>query len=80
MPNYERNNWKFLDISGIWCEFLHKPGHKYHFDDVEKEIKSQTEKLASSNKGICHEEINLKVYSNKVIQLTLVDLPGIVKV
>lgn len=36
--------------------------------------------MAGSNKGICAEPINLKIYSTKVVNLTLVDLPGITKV
>ncbi|KAG6448748.1 hypothetical protein O3G_MSEX005677 [Manduca sexta] len=36
--------------------------------------------MAGSNKGICPEAINLKIYSTKVVNLTLVDLPGITKV
>lgn len=36
--------------------------------------------MAGSNKGICPEPINLKIYSTRVVNLTLVDLPGITKV
>lgn len=36
--------------------------------------------MAGGNKGICPEPINLKIYSTKVVNLTLVDLPGITKV
>lgn len=36
--------------------------------------------MAGTNKGICPEPINLKIYSTKVVNLTLVDLPGITKV
>ena len=32
------------------------------------------------SKGICSEPINLKIYSARVVNLTVVDLPGIVKV
>ncbi|XP_076750869.1 dynamin related protein 1 isoform X5 [Xylocopa sonorina] len=36
--------------------------------------------MAGSNKGICPEPINLKIYSTSVVNLTLIDLPGITKV
>lgn len=73
----ENRNFK---ISGVWCEFLHDPGTKYRLDRVEEVIRAQTEALAGNGKCISHKEINLKVFSNKVVELTLVDLPGIVKV
>lgn len=36
--------------------------------------------MAGGNKGICPEPINLKIFSPKVVNLTLIDLPGITKV
>lgn len=36
--------------------------------------------MAGFNKGICPEPINLKIYSTTVVNLTLIDLPGITKV
>ncbi|CAG9563500.1 unnamed protein product [Danaus chrysippus] len=36
--------------------------------------------MAGSNKGTCPEAINLKIYSTRVVNLTLIDLPGITKV
>ncbi|KAG5669935.1 hypothetical protein PVAND_000224 [Polypedilum vanderplanki] len=44
------------------------------------EIEDQTDLIAGSNKGICAEPINLKIFSPEVVNLTLVDLPGITKV
>ena len=64
-----------------WCEFLHRPGKKYtDFSEVEKEIRLQTDALAGTNSGIVDEPIRITVYSPKVVNLTVVDLPGIVKV
>lgn len=40
----------------------------------------ETDRLTGKNKGISHMPINLKIYSKKVLNLTLVDLPGITKV
>lgn len=64
-----------------WGVFLHIKNKIFRdFDAIRKEIENETEKLAGNNKGICPEPINLKIYSTKVVNLTLVDLPGITKV
>lgn len=64
-----------------WGVFLHIKNKIFRdFDGIRKEIETETEKLAGNNKGICPEPINLKIYSTKVVNLTLVDLPGITKV
>lgn len=64
-----------------WGEFLHIPNKRfYNFDDIRKEIESETLRIAGQNKGISRLPINLKVYSDKVLNLTLVDLPGLTKI
>ncbi|KAI0025597.1 Dynamin central region-domain-containing protein [Xylariomycetidae sp. FL0641] len=64
-----------------WAEFLHVPGRKYtDFGDVKREIENETARVAGSNKGINRQPINLKIYSPHVLNLTLVDLPGLTKV
>ncbi|KAL7048144.1 hypothetical protein ACKWTF_003237 [Chironomus riparius] len=69
------------EVATEWGEFLHLPKRKFtDFDDIRKEIERRTDELAGRNKGICHEPINLKIYSPNVVDLTLVDLPGITKV
>lgn len=50
------------------------------FDQVRDEIDRETEKGAGSNKGISDDPIRLRIYSNKVVNLTVVDLPGLTKV
>lgn len=64
-----------------WGEFLHIP-HKrfYNFHDIRKEIENETLRIAGQNKGISRLPINLKIFSNKVLNLTLVDLPGLTKI
>jgi len=63
-----------------WACFLHKPDTIFDkFDEVRQEIERQTDSLAGENKGITHEQIVLKVYTN-LYDLTFVDLPGITKV
>ncbi|XP_052738216.1 dynamin-1-like protein [Bicyclus anynana] len=64
-----------------WAKFLHTKEKIYtNFDEVRQEIERETDRMAGSNKGICTEAINLKIFSTKVVNLTLVDLPGITKV
>ncbi|XP_061378778.1 dynamin-1-like protein isoform X8 [Danaus plexippus] len=64
-----------------WGKFLHTKDKIYSdFDEIRKEIERETDRMAGSNKGICPEAINLKIYSTRVVNLTLVDLPGITKV
>ncbi len=69
------------EVQNEWGEFLHIPGRRfYNFLDIRKEIENETSRIAGKNKGISRLPINLKVYSPKVLNLTLVDLPGITKV
>lgn len=64
-----------------WGKFLHTKSRIYSdFDEIRKEIENETDRMSGSNKGICPEPINLKIYSPHVVNLTLVDLPGITKV
>lgn len=64
-----------------WGRFLHNKNKVYRdFDEIRQEIEAETDRLAGSNKGICPEPINLKIFSTSVVNLTLVDLPGITKV
>jgi GTPase SAR1 family protein len=64
-----------------WGEFLHIPGQKfYNFTDIRDEIVRETDRLTGKNKGISSTSINLRIYSPHVLNLTMVDLPGITKV
>ncbi|XP_041973126.1 dynamin-1-like protein isoform X2 [Aricia agestis] len=64
-----------------WGKFLHTKERIYsNFEEIRKEIERETDRMAGSNKGISPEPINLKIYSTKVVNLTLVDLPGITKI
>ncbi|GJJ12229.1 vacuolar protein sorting-associated protein 1 [Clathrus columnatus] len=74
-----------------WGEFLHLPGEKfYDFNKIRAEIVRDTEAKTGKNAG-CRAElntlpgisaipINLRVYSPRIVTLTLVDLPGLTKV
>lgn len=64
-----------------WGEFLHKPNDMYYdFAEIREEIIRDTDRMTGKNKGISAQPINLKIYSPHVVNLTLVDLPGITKV
>ncbi|KAI1814638.1 Dynamin central region-domain-containing protein [Poronia punctata] len=64
-----------------WAEFHHIPGRRFtDFGDVKREIENETTRVAGTNKGITRQPINLKIYSPYVLNLTLVDLPGLTKV
>ncbi|KAI9533966.1 Dynamin-2 [Dissostichus eleginoides] len=64
-----------------YAEFLHCKGRKFvDFDEVRLEIEAETERITGSNKGISNVPINLRVYSPNVLNLTLIDLPGMTKV
>ncbi|XP_077453048.1 dynamin-1-like protein isoform X2 [Stigmatopora argus] len=64
-----------------WGKFLHTKNKIYtNFEEIRQEIEAETERMSGINKGISDEPIHLKVFSPNVVNLTLVDLPGITKV
>uniref|UniRef100_A0A915DBZ9 Dynamin GTPase n=1 Tax=Ditylenchus dipsaci TaxID=166011 RepID=A0A915DBZ9_9BILA len=66
--------------NGDWAVFEHKPERVFtDFELVRQEIEEETDRLTGRNKGISPTPINLKIYSHKVVNLSLVDLPGITK-
>uniref|UniRef100_A0A8C5CXX9 Dynamin-1-like protein n=1 Tax=Gadus morhua TaxID=8049 RepID=A0A8C5CXX9_GADMO len=71
-----------LGIDGDeWGKFLHTKNKIYtDFEEIRQEIEAETERLSGTNKGVSDEPIHLKVFSPHVVNLTLVDLPGLTKV
>ncbi|XP_059290991.1 dynamin-related protein 3A-like [Lycium ferocissimum] len=64
-----------------WGEFLHLPGKRFFdFNEIRSEIQAETEREAGVNKGVSDKQIRLKIFSPNVLDITLVDLPGITKV
>lgn len=64
-----------------WGKFLHTKNKIYtDFEEIRKEIEAETDRISGDNKGISDEPIHLKIFSPHVVNLTLVDLPGITKV
>lgn len=60
--------------------FGHSQKQYTDFTEVRTEIERETDRMCGKNKDICSEPIFLKIFSKDVIDLTLVDLPGITKV
>ncbi|CAI0557252.1 unnamed protein product [Linum tenue] len=64
-----------------WGEFLHRPDKRfYDFSEIRSEIEAVTAREAGENKGVSDKQIRLKIFSPNVLDITLVDLPGITKV
>ncbi|XP_052487823.1 dynamin-related protein 3A isoform X2 [Gossypium raimondii] len=64
-----------------WGEFRHLPGRRfYDFSQIRREIEAETEREAGCNKGVSENQIRLKISSPNVLNMTLIDLPGITKV
>ncbi|KAG8129940.1 hypothetical protein E2320_016602 [Naja naja] len=64
-----------------WATFLHCKHKTFtDFSEIRQEIEIETERMTGTNKGISPEPLYLKIYSPHVLNLTLVDLPGITKV
>ncbi|XP_070687007.1 dynamin-1-like protein isoform X2 [Pempheris klunzingeri] len=63
-----------------WGKFLHTKNKIYaDFEEIRHEVEAETERISGNNKGISDEPIHLKIFSPHVVNLTLVDLPGITK-
>ncbi|XP_068448413.1 dynamin-2 isoform X4 [Clinocottus analis] len=72
---------QLVNCKAEYAEFLHCKGRKFvDFDEVRLEIEAETDRITGSNKGISSIPINLRVYSPNVLNLTLIDLPGMTKV
>ncbi|XP_036977902.1 dynamin-2-like isoform X1 [Acanthopagrus latus] len=72
---------QLVNCKAEYAEFLHCKGRKFvDFEEVRLEIEAETDRITGSNKGISPIPINLRVYSPNVLNLTLIDLPGMTKV
>ncbi|EDQ84781.1 uncharacterized protein MONBRDRAFT_34545 [Monosiga brevicollis MX1] len=64
-----------------WATFQHAGGKVFRdFEQVRQEIVDQTERITGPGKAVSNEPIHLRVHSPNVVNLTLVDLPGLTKV
>ncbi|KAH1239755.1 Dynamin-related protein 1E [Glycine max] len=64
-----------------YAEFLHLPRRKFtDFALVRQEIQDETDRVTGKTKQISPIPIHLSIYSPNVVNLTLIDLPGLTKV
>ncbi|CAM8935409.1 unnamed protein product [Rhodiola kirilowii] len=64
-----------------YAEFLHMPNRRFtDFAVVRKEIQDETDRITGQSKQISPVPIHLSIYSPNVVNLTLIDLPGLTKV
>ncbi|KAH6915673.1 dynamin protein dnm1 [Coprinopsis sp. MPI-PUGE-AT-0042] len=63
-----------------WGQFLHIDKRFTDFHEIRKEIEQETFRVAGQNKGVSKLPISLRIYSPYVLDLTLVDLPGLTKI
>jgi GTPase SAR1 family protein len=64
-----------------YAEFLHQPRKKFtDFAQVRKEIADETDRITGRSKQVSSVPIHLSIYSPNVVNLTLIDLPGLTKV
>ncbi|KRY73376.1 Dynamin-1-like protein, partial [Trichinella pseudospiralis] len=68
-------------VAKEWVKFLHTGDRIFdNFEEVREEIENETNRLSGTKKGIHPEPISMKIFSPNVVNLTLVDLPGMTKV
>ncbi|CAJ1055025.1 dynamin-1-like protein isoform X2 [Xyrichtys novacula] len=85
---HTKNQVRFFDTKEKNITMAHANPHNFcvclqiytDFDEIRQEIENETERISGNNKGISDEPIHLKIFSPHVVNLTLVDLPGITKV
>ncbi|XP_065067999.1 dynamin-1-like [Rhopilema esculentum] len=64
-----------------YAEFLHCKNKKFtDFNAVRQEIEDETDRVTGKTKNVSPIPINLRVYSPHVLNLTLIDLPGMTRV
>ncbi|XP_073108934.1 dynamin-related protein 5A isoform X2 [Elaeis guineensis] len=70
-----------IDEGREYAEFMHLPRKRFtDFAAVRKEIQDETDRETGRTKQISPVPIHLSIYSPNVVNLTLVDLPGLTKV
>ncbi|XP_058100432.1 dynamin-related protein 5A-like isoform X2 [Magnolia sinica] len=70
-----------IDEGKEYAEFLHLPRKKFtDFALVRKEISDETDRETGRTKQVSTVPIHLSIYSPNVVNLTMIDLPGLTKV
>ncbi|VDP03991.1 unnamed protein product [Soboliphyme baturini] len=69
------------EVAEEFGQFAHTGNKRlYDFSKIRDEIQRDTERVCGPNKAIADVPINLRIYSPHVVDLTLIDLPGLTKV
>ncbi|CAN4114024.1 unnamed protein product [Withania somnifera] len=70
------------DGGAEYAEFLHAPKRSFPslVTAVRQEIADETDRITGKSKEISNVPIHLSIYSPNVVDLTLIDLPGLTKV
>lgn len=64
-----------------YVEFTHRKGETFTDNNlIRKELENEMNRVAGANKGISSLPIVLRVFSPNVINLSIIDLPGMTKV
>jgi dynamin 1-like protein len=63
-----------------WAEFLHLERKITDFNEIREEIETVTARTVKGKSCVSPDAITLKIFSPKVLSMTLIDLPGITKV
>lgn len=72
---------KKYSVSTEYGVFMHCKDEEFtDFNEIRNEIERETERRAGKNKGVSSDAINLHIHSPHVLNLTLIDLPGMTKV
>ncbi|KAJ8621751.1 hypothetical protein MRB53_030280 [Persea americana] len=70
-----------IDEGREYAEFLHLPRKRFtDFAAVRKEISDETDRETGRSKQVSTVPIHLSIFSPNVVNLTLIDLPGLTKV
>ncbi|KAF0992236.1 hypothetical protein HZS_2939 [Henneguya salminicola] len=76
-----KNNGTGTNSTPEFGIFSHIQGKKFeNFNDIEAEINNSTNFLLGNTQNISRDPIFLKIFSPRVVNLTLIDLPGLTKI
>ncbi|KAI5189277.1 vacuolar protein sorting-associated protein 1 [Nematocida sp. AWRm77] len=68
------------ESAGSYCVFGHAPGKRFELESVRSEIETETDRILSAKDDVSAIPIVLKMHMQGALPLTLIDLPGIIKV
>ncbi|KAI5190684.1 vacuolar protein sorting-associated protein 1 [Nematocida minor] len=62
------------------CTFGHSPGRAFKLHEVQEEITKETERILDKKNDISAIPIVLKIHKPNALPITLIDLPGVIKI